>query len=49
MIAMMGASDQPCWLAEACKILLLFVLVEAVGCVGVQAAGQSGCGGVPAD
>ena len=27
MIAMIGTSDQPCWLAEACKILLLLLLV----------------------
>ena len=24
MIAITGTSDQPCWLAKACKILLLF-------------------------
>ena len=23
MIAIIGTSDRPCWLAEACKILLL--------------------------
>ena len=26
IIAMIGTSDQPCWLAEACKNLLLFLL-----------------------
>ena len=26
MIAIIGTSDQPCWLAEACKILLLLAL-----------------------
>ena len=26
MIAMIGRSDQPCWLAEACKFLLLLLL-----------------------
>ena len=25
---MIAISDRPCWLAEACKILLLFVLAE---------------------
>ena len=25
MIAIIGISDQPCWLAEACKILLLLL------------------------
>ena len=25
MIAIIGTSDQPCWLAEACKILLLLI------------------------
>ena len=25
MIAMIGTSDRPCWLAEACKILLLLL------------------------
>ena len=28
MIAMIGASDQPCWLAEACKILILLTLQQ---------------------
>ena len=28
MIAIIGTSDQPCWLAEACKILLLLSHVE---------------------
>ena len=27
MIAIIGTSDQPCWLAEACKILLLLLLL----------------------
>ena len=27
-IAMIGTSDQSCWLAEACKILLLLLLLE---------------------
>ena len=27
MIAIIGTSDQPCWLAESCKILLLLLLV----------------------
>ena len=26
MIAIIGTSDRPCWLAEACKILLLLLL-----------------------
>ena len=26
MIAMIGTSDRPCWLAEACKIHLLLLL-----------------------
>ena len=26
MIAIIGTSDQPCWLAEACKIFLLLLL-----------------------
>ena len=25
MIAIIGTSDRPCWLAEACKILLLLL------------------------
>ena len=29
MIAIIGTSDQPCWLAEACKILLLLLLHQA--------------------
>ena len=28
MIAIIGTSDRPCWLAEACKILLLLLLDE---------------------
>ena len=24
MIAIFGTSDQPCWLAEACKVMLFF-------------------------
>ncbi len=27
MIAMIGTSDRPCWLAETCKILLLLLLL----------------------
>ncbi len=27
MIAMIGTSDRPCWLAETCKILLLLLVV----------------------
>ena len=27
IIAIIGTSDQPCWLAEACKILLLLLLL----------------------
>ena len=27
MIAIIGTSDRPCWLAEACKILLLLLLL----------------------
>ena len=27
MIAIIGTSDRPCWLAEACKILLLLIFV----------------------
>ena len=30
MIAIIGTSDQPCWLAEACKILLLLLLKKLV-------------------
>ena len=30
MIAMIGTSDRPCWLAEACKILLLLLLLQAL-------------------
>ena len=26
MIAIIGTSDRPCWLAEACKILLILLL-----------------------
>ena len=29
MIAIIGTSDRPCWLAEACKILLLLLLLQA--------------------
>ena len=29
-IAVIGTSDQSCWLAEACKILLLLLLLEHV-------------------
>ena len=29
MIAIIGTSDRPCWLAEACKILLLLLLLLA--------------------
>ena len=29
IIAMIGTSDQSCWLAEACKILLLLLLLHA--------------------
>ena len=28
MIAIIGTSDRPCWLAEACKILLLLLLAD---------------------
>jgi len=28
MIAMIGTSDRPCWLAESCKILLLLLLSD---------------------
>ena len=28
MIAIIGTSDRPCWLAEACKILLLLLLLS---------------------
>ena len=27
MIAIIGTSDQPCWLAEACKQLLLLLVI----------------------
>ena len=30
MIAMVGTSDRPCWLAEICKILLLLLLGDTV-------------------
>ena len=30
IIAMFGTSDQSCWLAEACKILLLLLLLQVV-------------------
>ena len=30
MLAMIGTSDRPCWLAEACKILLLTQLSTPV-------------------
>ena len=37
MIAIIGTSDRPCWLAEACKILLLLLLVRQDACVsGLQ-------------
>ena len=32
MIAIIGTSDRPCWLAEACKILLLFQIPSLPGC-----------------
>ena len=32
MIAIIGTSDQPCWLAEACKILLLLLSAGKAGC-----------------
>ncbi len=35
MIAMIGTSDRPCWLAETCKILLL-LLHGACACTGQQ-------------
>ena len=28
---MIGTSDQSCWLAEACKILLLSIVISLVG------------------
>ena len=28
MIAIIGTSDRPCWLAEACKILLLLLKAD---------------------
>ena len=28
MIAIIGTTDQPCWLAAACKLLLLLLLLE---------------------
>ena len=28
MIAIIGTSDRPCWLAEACKILLLLLAAD---------------------
>ena len=30
VIAMIGTSDQSCWLAEACKILLLLLSSKAI-------------------
>ena len=33
MIAIIGTSDRPCWLAEACKILLLLILLHEL-CAG---------------
>ena len=39
MIAIIGTSDRPCWLAEACKILLLLLAAHtaAAACVcGMQ-------------
>ena len=27
MIAIIGTSDRPCWLAEACKIILLLLII----------------------
>ena len=30
MIAIIGTSDRPCWLAEACKILLLHFLLSLI-------------------
>ena len=32
MIAMIGTSDQPCWLAEACKALLTVLLLLRALC-----------------
>ena len=31
MIAIIGTSDRPCWLAEACKILLFFFSSSIIG------------------
>ena len=36
MIAIIGTSDRPCWLAEACKILLLLNLVNRLPTLDFQ-------------
>ena len=41
MIAIIGTSDRPCWLAEACKILLLLLLIDFLTYSSSSTRGQS--------